>query len=500
MYRNAVHLPRGLLALLLALPLLGGCCLPSLVGSSEFSKRQPYALKFREFRSILHAQQLQERLDGMGLDPYLIAAGTNEESGRWFQVVTGSEKDLADIRELRHEIEEEHGIEDIEVIDYTSFGDNLVVNPSSREFAQPRTKGNRPAIPEVLWETMELFPVSNFFYIERMTILTTPSDPETHQRHRGSYGAVKMDLPRGIKKKHLREVCSSVSEVIFRDNLYGDQVTINILRMRTNHGIYGDITDHFADLVLDTGSYRTEEKVPFKVKAGDKLTGYKVTIEPKANYLRTYIILMDPSEEWVYFSQSTDKTPEEMVSVLKGIGKSDGMLEYTEFYNTVHTVPDRIMSEDLFVGFTLRRLGWSYARNKGNKTWAKAYVGHWAAKGLFHHEEKGSWTYGVYDLLSKDKVRWTDANYSSSNPGLGSVDIYGTKGKAVTTKRWSKRKWRYYQMTTEVNWNRDRYVVMVDNTKHSWLGRQDLINRGNSLQLNRPGAFSWRERGDDEGE
>ena len=41
-----------------------------------------------------------------------------------------------------------------------------------------------------------------------------------------------MDLPRGIKKKLILKNTTAFSEVIYKDNLYGDRVTIDIGKLR----------------------------------------------------------------------------------------------------------------------------------------------------------------------------------------------------------------------------------------------------------------------------
>jgi len=428
----------------------------------------------------------------MGVKAYVVRAGTQEEGGSWFKVLYGGEEESSAIRELMKKLAEDHDIDEVEIVHYAELVDTLTIDPDPKVYAEPKVAGNRPAVPEVLWETMAGYPLSNLFNIESMAILATPPDSDSEARYLRTHGDIKLDLPRGITKKHLRENCDSVSEVILRDNLYNDQVTINILKMRLNHEIRGGVASHFADLVLDTGNYSTEEKLPLKVKADKKLSGYKVVIEPKNNYFRTYIILTDPSEEWAYFSQSTKKSPEDMISVLELIGKSDGMLEYPEFYNTFHAVPDRLMPEDVFTGFNLSRIGSNYARSRNNAQWAKAVVGHWSAKGFLNHEGRGTYTFGVFDLMSADKVNWAHAGYASKNSGLAEVEVYGTQGYAPTTQRWNKRRRRWSTLTTEVNWVENRYIVMINNTEKSWLSRDDLIRRGNTLQLNRVGAYSWQ--------
>ena len=75
-----------------------------------------------------------------------------------------------------------------------------------------------------------------------------------------------------------------------------------------------------------------------------------MTIKTKKGVLRTYIILSNPTQEWVYFSQSTQMNTGEVSEVLDQIDQSEGLLAYSEFYNTFHTIQDRKQSSDTFLG------------------------------------------------------------------------------------------------------------------------------------------------------
>ena len=73
-----------------------------------------------------------------------------------------------------------------------------------------------------------------------------------------------------------------------------------------------------------------------------------------------------------------------------------------------------------------------------------------------------------------------------------SLDVYGTTGNIVYGRRWNRRRGRYIKTVAEINWPYDRYTVMVNNAKSGWLGKASLLERANSLQLNREGGFAHR--------
>ncbi len=248
------------------------------------------------------------------------------------------------------------------------------------------------------------------------------------------------------------------------------------------------IAGYFADLVLNTGDYLTEEKVEFSVPASNNLVGYRTVIQPKAGYFRTYLILVDEACEYVIFCQSTDKSERDLNEILALVGKSDGMIEYDEFYNTFYTLPSQLDTNDVFVGFYIDKLDWSYAKQKGYAQWAKEYVGHWAAHGVFYNQKKGPWTYGIFDLLTEEKVIYTEGLYSkSASEGKEPIKVYGQDGFFIVEKFLNFSTLEITRHPKEVNFPFGRYVCMVDNFRDSWLNKDDLVARAQSFQFQKGG-------------
>ncbi|MDZ7311427.1 MAG: hypothetical protein ONB45_09110 [candidate division KSB1 bacterium] len=90
---------------------------------------------------------------------------------------------------------------------------------------------------------------------------------------------------------------------------------------------------------------------------------------------------------------------------------------------------------DVFVGFYIDKLDWSYAKDKNYEQWAKEYVGHWAAHGLFYDKKKGLWSYGIFDLLTDEKVAYTEELYSKkTSEGKQPIKVYGKDGFFISRR------------------------------------------------------------------
>jgi len=307
-----------------------------------------------------------------------------------------------------------------------------------------------------------------------------------------------MDLPRGISKKLILKKMSAFSEVIYKDNLYGDQVTLDIGKLRnvvpvvesfslinTANAASFEIAEEYADLILETGDYRFEEKKEITVKSFTELYGYKVTIEPKKNYFRTYLVLVDASNQYVIFSQSTDKSEEELIRILEDIGNGNGLLDYSEFYNAFYTMPDGVVGNDLFIGFAIDKLDWSYARDRNYVKWSKEMVGHWCAEGHFYNNKKGLWTYTIFDLLTSGNQDYIYGSLYSKARSANKykLDVYGTSGFVIFDEKFNWETYQTYKKASEISFGIDRYVSAINNTENSWFTKAELLERAESLQF-----------------
>ena len=93
---------------------------------------------------------------------------------------------------------------------------------------------------------------------------------------------------------------SAFVEVIYRDNLYGDRVTIDIGKLKKINKINSsflyfdndsneEISSYYADLILNTGDYTIESKEKFQLMVNIILVGIKLKLKQK-NIIRTYMV------------------------------------------------------------------------------------------------------------------------------------------------------------------------------------------------------------------
>ena len=88
---------------------------------------------------------------------------------------------------------------------------------------------------------VQKFPENNAFYLQRVNVLNFESSEGL--KRAGSYS---MDMPRGISVREVSAVSLNLVEVQYQDNLYEDNVTLSIAKLKaTVAGIKETVFDEY---------------------------------------------------------------------------------------------------------------------------------------------------------------------------------------------------------------------------------------------------------------
>ena len=357
-----------------------------------------------------------------------------------------------------------------------------------------RIDANKPNIPKDVIEVTEKFPDNNSFFLEKINILNL-AEPKTLSKV-AEY--VKMDMPRGITLWKLSKFCTSIGEVQYQDNLFEDNVTISIMKVKSDYDLNSDMTFEkyavkkpkeniksyalaleFSEDILNSGNYDNEHVKEIKISAFKLLTGYKVGLTTKTGVYRSYFVLADTDCEYLIIAQSVGKTEEEMQAILAEVGKSEGLNDYDEFYNNFYVLPSDPEDDDIFLGYSIDKLDWRYAKEKGYANWSKAMVGHWNVNGYFWNKQKGLWTLGLFDLLTPSNQSHIYGKLYSGHKSNDKTqtDVYGVNGYFVNTEF-------YWYNSLELNFGIGRYVFAINSEN---LNRKDMLKRAEKMQFKKGG-------------
>ena len=460
---------------------------------NKISEEIPYTVQIKEIRSYYKALDIQKRVETFGVDAYILSEET--EAGNWYRIVSGAEKTLEKIQEVKESIQNKVGLDNLEIINYQNIESNLVVNFEEKLKEKKRISSTKPDLPAKIFNVIDKFPEDDNFIVKSFFIVNCPDSVKNLSDFRDGY-KVDHDLPRGISMKSLMKKSECIAEVIYEDNLFEDQLTIDIIQLKKDHGIEMsgnvqqasllslksnskqlDIANYFAELILATGKYSFEDKIKINVSSYQDFSGYKVTLKPskRKDEYRTYFVLVSEDLNHLVFSQSTEKTEKEILDVIKDLGDGNGLNSYDEFYNAFYTLPTSIT--DKFVCFATEKLTSKYARSRNNAKWARKMVGHWETSAYFYNEDKRAYAISLFDLLYSSQVDYiyknlyVDAQKSSSRSY--EVEVLDKTGIAI--------KGTY---PSELSFPGGRYVIVTSNQSNGKLKLEDMLDIAKTLQIN----------------
>lgn len=455
-----------------------------------FSEEKPLTLEITKERSYYQADRIVKRLTKMGMEAYILEE--NASDGQWYRVMSGALADSAQVEDYTHRIDSLFHLLPKAVVDYTAL-DSASRTPIRKEAVQEkhRIAANPPAVPLEVTQVVRKYPENVMFNLKKIGLLSLTD------KALGVADNSKLDMPRGVRLSYLKNKgCKAISSVIYEDNLYGDRVTLSIVKCKeteglqvasiiptsTEHNEYAlELCSDLCDMILNTGKYQNEQKEGFEAEAYSHLTGYKVSFEEKGK-TRTYYVFTDEAGEYIYMAQTTKEDETELMDFIKEIGKSEGLVEFDEFYNTFYTIADDPIDGDVFLGYYVDRLTWSYAKSKGYANWSKRMVGHMEVVCYFYNPSKGIWDCSLFDLLTEQAEEQIYNNLYRKNINADfRRTIYGEQGAAIYSYNW----WSGDYNLTEVNLGLDRYVAAISGT--SSYTERDLILRMEALQFTQGG-------------
>tara|TARA_B110000238_G_scaffold105049_1_gene114431 strand:- start:87 stop:1511 length:1425 start_codon:yes stop_codon:yes gene_type:complete len=468
---------------LLVLPLFLMLILSSC--SKEIDNETPYAIQLKEVRSYYKALDVQNRLEKNGIESYILSEETND--GNWYRVLSGAEQSITDINKYKKKLENIISIDDIRIINFQKIKENLVLDFEEKLFEGKRLKSSKPNIPEKIYELIHKFPEDKNFIVKRFFIANSPDSIKNTRKFKVAHDRINHDLPRGVTMRNIMKNSECYAEVIYEDNLFGDRVTIDIIRLKDSLDIESllkggiknlEIADYFSELILETGNYKFEDKLKIDISSFQKLSGYKVTIQPKRNKddLRTYFSLVSKDSKFLVFSQSTDKTDDEIIDIIEELGESDGLESYDEFYNAFYTLPSACAISNEFVSIFSEKLTNSYARKRGYAKWAKKMIGHWQTTASYHGKENNNWSVSFFDLLDYNKVNLIYNNLyiesKKSKRYSDIIDVIDSQGVIDTGK-----------YPGELSFPGNRFVVSINNSDTGRLTSDKMLTIAECLQV-----------------
>lgn len=185
-----------------------------------FSESTPYTIEVKKERSYFQAEKIAGRLKKMGLGGYVIPEETRD--GTWYKVVSGALADSAAVEAYKAKLDTCFNITNVAVLDFAKL-DTIARLPVAKDSIREKARitAKRPDVPKSILEVIGKFPESDMFYLSSIGMLILDKDGIKYSEGR------KIDMPRGVTLSFLKSKgCRAMASVIYKDNIYGDNVTL----------------------------------------------------------------------------------------------------------------------------------------------------------------------------------------------------------------------------------------------------------------------------------
>lgn len=469
--KNGFPFSRKTHFLLIAL-FLSGCLFSC--SSSPFNAEKPYAVLVGKYRSIQTATNSLNRLQDDGLPAYLFPMEVPGE-GKWYTLFLGSSDVLEDMMAKKIDYEDAYGLKQLEIVNFNQLKDQIL--ESSEMNVEEKINTDSPDLPYALNQLLTGLPYNSTFQVGHFSFFQ-PLDSVSFSEFPELRNATP-DLPRGISKEQLLKLSKGFVEVVYQDPLRKKEVTVDLAIIKPGGTPADSLAYRFGKEILDTRYYETEEMVNTEVEAEDGTwKGYMVTISPRKNQLKRYLILVDELKEKICFLQHSDESGNQMLAFARSFGADESITAYTNLYNGLNLLAGaRPVNEEL-AHLSLDML----AGIKGNN--GAFFNGQSRTIYYFYHPSDGLWEsrFTFFEEASLSQQLFADI-FLVNKKGKEEIEVTGGNGLISFAYKYSPSQKKRLKLPDEVQIQTRHFLGFISNGKKSELDKADLLLRTKCFQL-----------------
>lgn len=444
-------------------------------GVEQFDEEKPFSIKMASFREYDDAERFFERIEDLGIKPYLISQ-TSETNGKWYHIMVGTEKTLEDVLSLKMNIEDDYRLSGLEIQNYNKLNKELY--PIENDEIE-----NYP----VTWPSLDLvaqMPFSENHILTDIKSLHYYKDI-SHRQNKISK-SISFDLPRGLSIKSFQKNVEEIAEARYFDPLYKEEIVVHLIKLHEKHKMGEEVSKSISEKILNSKRYNVKKMDAFESTNNWEMKGYTVTINPKS--LKSYVIQESASGLLIALFQSSNNNLNLLKSFANKIGNEESIENYYSLGRILGALPDNVGSTERLVA-----LNFETKKSLRGKT-ALLEVQETKADFLFNDSAKGSIVYqfeNFNDQLVTDKIfknRYAsfinDTNVEKLLVGSRDAFIHKIRRRNPETRRIAL-------MAESIIFQNNHLIGKVSNYKDGSYSDSELINKLSSLRLGE--EFQLRE-------
>lgn len=433
--------------------------------TKKFSEENPFAVMAKKYRNPLDAKLAKERLEDMGLDPYLVYFEIEEE-GRWHGVFLGAFPTLESMMKGKIDYEDNQGLMQIERINFNQISGNFIdFDYDDLEWEVPEDFAL--PIPANSQQILKLLPSQGNLQLQKLMVM---DNGENSVNGIESVLEMKFDLPRGISPTQIFKSATAIAEAHYIDELAEQNLVLQAIKLKENHVFGDEIVQFFTKSILGTREYKMEESKPI---VANNWEGVVASLSPKQGQKINYITLVNPQKTWVVFVQAREKffPINQLENFCKQLNAENSSLEYHHLYKSLQKLP-QTKSDTLraFMVETIAETKQNYKlRRRGNVESSFVFENlpneFWVAKSVALSDVENAKT-----LFQKG---YLEAKRTVSD----TLEIGGEKALLVEERRRDKSNRNYIKQANELQWQAGTRILVIDNKTTGWLTPEEMKER-----------------------
>ncbi|MBT32115.1 MAG: hypothetical protein CMO01_20845 [Thalassobius sp.] len=442
----------------------------------QFNKDKPYAIIIDQYRSLETAWNSFERVKEMGIDGYL-AEVKDPATGTWYMLLTGSYKTLESAIAGRIKFEDSFSFLYLDIVNYNQLSPNLVAYVDKYKPMTLPDSLTSNAYNVVSIDLMKKAPYSGAYSI--IDVQTIQPSDSIEILKRTSLRTNQFDMPRGIYPPDLINSSDAIIEAVYLDELIGVEFKVDLFALKPSHEFGADVSQVFADKIKDTREYNFEEILPRSVSGGIDLKGFAVNIEPTQGKVYRYMVLSDLKGRYLYFIQSEKCSQENIDDFIKSIASGNGLLSYPAFAEKMSILPDSLPLDSHLAYVHMRKL-----IDVPGATGAKLEK-HYKTRFVFFDNQKGEWEIASTRIFDREMSNTIFSNVYNPQRRVhkDSVEVQGNHGWLTTLRRKKPGNRKYEDFPNEIQFNSDKFLVIISNRRYAWLEQSEMMEVLESLNL-----------------
>lgn len=431
----------------------------------EVNGEQPFAVMANKYRNPYEAIEAKEKLENLDLKPYL-KCFDEEGAGQWHGVFLGAYPTLESMMKGKIDFEDNFGLQHIERVNFNLLND--FVKPFDYEKLEEKPISNKSInFNHSIFDLIKHLPYSSEL---RISSIHGINQMDGHALRSQAVTKYQFDLPRGLTPSTIYKNSLTLLEVYYGKDFSDRSLSALIIKLKKDHNLGDSIPGDMGQKILNTREYEFEKGDLFN--AGT-LKGVSISIEPRKDRIKHYIILSDPTNTYLYILQSREKffPLTQLKAFCSNINKSLKISDLPYINNSLGSIPSSLA--DTLVAYRYERIV-----NQSEKP-ANLWTGNDQSSFYFFTEERGFWKSKLSHFSnSADTKRLYD--FAVLNKKFRSKKESLTIGKypavLLSAKRRNKNG-RGRAMHPELLYFRQTNTIgEISNRKKAWLSQEDLTN------------------------